>query len=435
MRLFNFYFLATALLSSAFHDVHAKGVIPNMDEAQWSAQGRKIFAPLSEALQRDSTDQDMIRQKKSDFIIRINTQCPGTELRDYQIQELGALYESYLENGDLSSFISKIDNLAREKTILGRHAAAAKKGLSPQIATIPNVTPLDESSLYVGKEKPNFKPARRGQPGHEAMKAAYRMIYAQNEKIMTSGYKTTGGIIISPTELGIQQSIASSKKLSPVLNTALINPNHPHALTLTNEDTLTGAKVLLDKGFRKVAIVNFANKDHVGGGYTNGALAQEEDLCRNSTLFTVLDTLRNNGLYPIEHDKLIYSPGVRIIRSGYTTDFKLLDTPLAIDVITQAAYNINGPEKNIPKNTVLEGMRLKIRQSLTVAANNGIEGIILGAFGCGAFGNNPEDISQIYAEILPEFRGFFKEIRFSILSGPNGEPNFNTFKRTLTPLI
>ena len=170
----------------------------------------------------------------------------------------------------------------------------------------------------------------------------------------------------------------------------------------------------------RVAVLNFANPHEPGGGVKRGARAQEECLCRCSNLYNVLATKELSQFYYQWHkqntnylfsDRVIYSQNVQIIKSD---DYQLLDSPVAVDVITCAApYNVYGFDRELLKFTY----ESRITNILEVAIDNDVDTIVLGAFGCGAFHNPPELMAEAFKEILIN-RGYYKFFE-NVVSPPN----------------
>lgn len=197
----------------------------------------------------------------------------------------------------------------------------------------------------------------------------------------------------------------------------------------------------------KIAVLNFASATNPGGGVTKGSTAQEECLCRCSTLYPVLSNVKfNEPFYKLhkEHgnalhnDDIIYSPNIHIIKSD---NYNNLYRPFVVDVITCAAPNLRETPANAynhergekPKISDAELLKLhenRGRNILRVAAEHGNETVILGAFGCGAFKNKPEIVAQAYKNILPEFINNFKNIEFAVFCGRD-DTNYNVFKSIL----
>lgn len=202
----------------------------------------------------------------------------------------------------------------------------------------------------------------------------------------------------------------------------------------------------------KICIHNFASATNPGGGVTKGSSAQEEALCRCSTLYPCL-TEKNlhEKFYRMHRNKndlrytdcCIYTPEITVIKSD--TDFpELLDEGLwfNVDVLTCAAPNLR--EK--PYNSMNPGSAKTIKVSdkelfqihqkraehmLTIAATNGADVLVLGAFGCGAFRNNPNIVAKVYNEVLQKFNGYFREICFAVYCPPNNSENYDVFKKVI----
>lgn len=200
----------------------------------------------------------------------------------------------------------------------------------------------------------------------------------------------------------------------------------------------------------RIAVHNFASATNPGGGVTKGSRAQEECLCRCSTLYPVLNTDSNlndyYGFHRNRHDvrytdACIYTPGIKIIKSDTDMPKRLdRDDWCDVDILTCAAPNLR-PMPNNPMNPgndkaiiINDQEMLKIHQSrarhiLSIAAANGDRILVLGAFGCGAFMNKPEVVAQAYKEVLPEFEGYFKLIEFAVYCGPRDESNYREFAK------
>ncbi len=189
----------------------------------------------------------------------------------------------------------------------------------------------------------------------------------------------------------------------------------------------------------RIAVHNFASATNPGGGVLYGARAQEEALCRCSTLYPVLNTEENWKSYykvnrerndPLYDDACIYSPEIIICKSDVDRPARLpRDKWDLVDVITVAAPNLR--KFAISDEELFALQEKRIRHMFTVAAYQGAEIFVTGAFGCGAFKNNPEVVAQAYKKVLPEFAGHFKEIVFAIYCRSNELQNFEAFKRIL----
>jgi len=229
-------------------------------------------------------------------------------------------------------------------------------------------------------------------------------------------------------------------------------PRHPRPATIkvVNQDTLSAAIEMSEgKSGPPPLIVNFANRHSRGGGWRNGAVAQEEALCYRSTLAMTLDQAQ----YPLARTEALYSPYVLVLRDEMADGHDLLDPPYPIvSVVTVAA--INRPEvttftlnRNTPGLTASSPLEKhvfaldrdrnytkdKMRLTLRLAAVHGHDMLVLGALGCGVFQNPPEDVACCWAEVLKEyeFKGnWWREVWFAVFDR-TGEGNFETFSLAL----
>lgn len=184
-----------------------------------------------------------------------------------------------------------------------------------------------------------------------------------------------------------------------------------------------------------VAILNFASYKNPGGMFIKGAIAQEEALCHESALYNILSDKRfednfygpnhkrlNRGLY---HSNMIYTYNVPFIDSNNNKN-------IISDVITCAAPNrkVAVEYQHLPDAEVENAMRHRIRSVLTAAHVNSIKYIVLGAFGCGVFRNDPYAVANIFKDLLEtDFKGAFKQAIFAI---PNKKsPNYIAFDKVL----
>ena len=201
----------------------------------------------------------------------------------------------------------------------------------------------------------------------------------------------------------------------------------------------------------KIAVMNFANAFHAGGGVTKGSSAQEECLCRTSTLYPLLyrRTLRDS-FYKHHHalntpkasDSLVYTEGVIICKTDEDLPKRMQKEDwVTVDVITIAApdlrdkSNIHAPLVNggtYMNDAELFGYHVKRAiHMLTCAAAKGADILVLGAFGCGAFQNDPEVVARAYKTALLEFPKVFRQIEFAVYCPSGGSRNFDVFKRVL----
>ncbi|KAK7037397.1 hypothetical protein VNI00_011147 [Paramarasmius palmivorus] len=219
----------------------------------------------------------------------------------------------------------------------------------------------------------------------------------------------------------------------------------PVRVEVVNSDTLAVARKLLSddgEAIGNVAALNLADDIRPAGSWLlhdMPELRQEECLCYSSTLYVTL----KDTYYPFPNvgpDSAvgIYSPGVVIFRDQLENACADLpvDQRRVVSVISVAAPRwpqLSSNGKFYRRHSDLEDLREKIRLVYRVAAYNEKRYLILGAMGCGAYGNPPEQVAREMRDILmeSEFRGWFKKIVFAVLSTTNNERgNFEVFRDT-----
>ena len=196
----------------------------------------------------------------------------------------------------------------------------------------------------------------------------------------------------------------------------------------------------------ETCVLNFASATNPGGGVVWGSTAQEECLCRCSTLYPCLNVKENWARFyephralnnPLYNDDCIYTPDVLVFKSD-TREPEMLDQEdwIQCNVITCAAPNLrpdrDGTERVSISNAELKELHIKrMRRILDIAASRANEVVILGAYGCGAFRNPPQVVAEAMKQVVEEFRHGFKIIEFAVYCSPRDEQNYITFKRVL----
>ena len=194
----------------------------------------------------------------------------------------------------------------------------------------------------------------------------------------------------------------------------------------------------------RVGVLNFANAIHPGGAVKSGSRAQEESLCRCSTLYPcinfndkkdVYSDYIYNGYYKHNYDlqkatsRVIYTPNVLVFKSDDDYPSLLVENRwYKVDILTCAANNQNVNYLN--DNELYLDMYEKISNIINVAIDNEIDILILGAFGCGAFGCNPQIVSKAFYNVIKEYSYYFKEVRFAIYCNEFETENYKTFEKT-----
>ena len=205
-------------------------------------------------------------------------------------------------------------------------------------------------------------------------------------------------------------------------------------LEIVNGTTQTAAQKMAKTG--PVVLLNFASARNPGGGFLNGAKAQEEDLCRCSALYATL--IRHQEYYDANRkqssllytDHAIYSPEVPFFKTRGTGEY--LDKPFVASVITAPAPNTRPYlAKSGDPESLKQCFERRWRNVLAIASDVGIPNVLLGAWGCGAFGGDPVVASQAAKKAILEIGPAFDRIVFAIPGkGKQSQHNLDTFSRT-----
>lgn len=226
----------------------------------------------------------------------------------------------------------------------------------------------------------------------------------------------------------IQSSVDGSRVYRPgeLAELAAIAPpscGRPRIAAI-NGTTLSAARRLHDThGPERVALLNFASARHPGGGFLSGSQAQEESLARASGLHASISRMTEyyeaNRRHPsaLYTDHIVYSPRVPVFRDD---EDRLIDDPWCVSMITAPAANAGAVRSNEPENRsrIPEVMRRRIEYVLAVAAHHRHDALVLGAWGCGVFANEPRAVARLFADQLlgeGRFAEAFSEIIFAVL--------------------
>lgn len=231
-----------------------------------------------------------------------------------------------------------------------------------------------------------------------------------------------------------------------------INSIKNEQISVTRDRSYQAAmRLAKENSGKKIAVMNFANAFHAGGGVTKGASAQEECLCRCSTLYPLLyrKSLRDS-FYKHHHDlntskasdSLIYIEGVVICKTDDNHPKRMTQEEwVKVDVITIAAPDLRSKSNmyveivgdgTYMNNAELFGYHVKRAiHMLTVAASKRVDVLVLGAFGCGAFQNDPAVVAKAYRIALEEFPKVFEKVEFAVYCSPKDQRNYEEFRKIL----
>lgn len=192
-------------------------------------------------------------------------------------------------------------------------------------------------------------------------------------------------------------------------------------------DTVSAIGLMYTDYSNKIVALNFASYKNAGGMFLHGSKAQEECLCHESFLYNVLkekDSFyfwnRNNKNAALYLNRALYSPRIM---------FNSNNLECFADVITCAAPNKSAAQKyklvSDADNTVV--LRSRIQFVLDIASDNHADVLVLGAYGCGVFGQDPHEVAAIFNDYLTSSHQNFKKVVFAIPEGK--DKNYKIFKK------
>ena len=239
-------------------------------------------------------------------------------------------------------------------------------------------------------------------------------------QILEAGqYRTEAGQLV---ELGalIRRSVEGTCAYPPDRPPPAFEPGRRETrIEVANESMLAAARRLVKPG-QQPAALNFASAKHPGGGFLSGARAQEESLARSSALHACLV---GQPMYeyhralgdPMYSAYAIYSPDVPVFRDD---GGRLLAEPYLCSFITAPAVNAKVVLERDPtrRPEIRAAMQERVHKVLAIAASHGHEALVLGAWGCGVFGNDVREVAELFRLALEgDFRGVFPRVVFAVL--------------------
>ena len=258
-------------------------------------------------------------------------------------------------------------------------------------------------------------------------------------------------------QAAVKASIENTRLYMEGDTPTLPEPRAAKAKVLVNKHKTLEAALLIRNKYpdARIAIHNFASATNPGGGVTRGSRAQEECLCRTTTLYPVLNTDENWQRFYQFHrsrhdqrytDACLYTPGIVAVKTDDDVPQRMNKQDwLKLDVLTCAAPNLRPYPSNAMNASPCKSIKMtdadllqlhehRARHLLSVAATNGADIVILGAFGCGAFQNKPETVAKAYAHVLPDFMHQFEVIEFAIYCTSRDMNNYVAFYNQLAKL-
>ncbi|MFJ8435124.1 TIGR02452 family protein [Kitasatospora sp. NPDC094019] len=271
------------------------------------------------------------------------------------------------------------------------------------------------------------------------MSSRLREVAAVNEGIAARGsYRASGG---GPVDLAecLAAARAGTVSYDPAGLDALVAAGGPGpaagggTVEVTAEGSVRAARRLVEAGAGPVGVLNFASARNPGGGYLRGAKAQEEDLCRSALLYTCLveapdyyEAHRASGDLRYSH-RVIVSPEVPVIRGE---DGELLARPYPVTFLTSPAPNAGQLALRAEGGgvDVREVLAERAERVLAAAARHGIRSLVLGAWGCGVFRNDPAEVAEAFELGLARYGAAFDRVVFAVWDRTPVSPNRAAFE-------
>ncbi|MEX0172916.1 TIGR02452 family protein [Streptomyces sp. LMG1-1-1.1] len=272
------------------------------------------------------------------------------------------------------------------------------------------------------------------------MSARLRAMARQTEEIVAAGhYQAPDGRTVSLTE-DLAAALSGTRLHGPDPVAVTPDTDRTPTLDVTGESSLAAARRMTEAdASRPVAVLNFASARNPGGGYLNGAQAQEEALCRSSALHATL--LRAPAYYAHHRaerdafysDRVIHSPRVPVFRDDRGA---LLAEPFTVGFLTSPAPNAGVVRRTTPDRAheLPAALASRAERVLETAAAAGYRRLVLGAWGCGVFMNDPEMVAGTFKALLTDggrFAGHFEEVVFAVLDRSSGTRTLAAFARVL----
>lgn len=227
-----------------------------------------------------------------------------------------------------------------------------------------------------------------------------------------------GGYVHNGIWIDLSAAITKEKQNKQSLPPAAALPlptkyEYQTTVQIVNESSLMAARRFSNRGVVPL-VLNFANGVSPGGGFLHGSRAQEETLCFASTLYA---SLVGDPFYKRHRKRSDKASSTHTILSEATVFrddlYENLSHPWKMGVMTCAAPVCRvGEIEGVQAQKLMEE---RIRRVLAIAHTYDYQHLVLGAWGCGAFQNDPVHTAQCFRRVIEtEQRGAFAEVVFAI---------------------
>ena len=271
-------------------------------------------------------------------------------------------------------------------------------------------------------------------------------ILASTLNITKHGYYNYEGKMVelpSSAEERMECTVLLPGEIRQLPDTEVTASASPCEITVINADTFSAAADWVEKGYDRVLALNLANPVNPGGGVARGAVAQEEDLCRRSSLLPVLESDKAKPYYTYNRglntymgsDAVILTPHVDVFRDP---DLQKREYPFTVGVITAAAPMVSLGYEGMTMEEYSRMFETRIENLLKCCAYFGYKNLVLGAWGCGAFGNDAKAVAKMFHNVIDRMeysghtcRELFEHITFAVLC-VHRTYNYEMFRREFT---
>eukprot|EP01126_Amoeba_proteus_P013222 TRINITY_DN1556_c0_g1_i6.p1 TRINITY_DN1556_c0_g1~~TRINITY_DN1556_c0_g1_i6.p1 ORF type:complete len:358 (-),score=71.98 TRINITY_DN1556_c0_g1_i6:85-1158(-) len=267
---------------------------------------------------------------------------------------------------------------------------------------------------------------RGKQDTRQTKKQRLKEVAKETLEILSTGVYTVSDQIV---DIRIQQREAERNTIlygvgafpHPALDDTVLCKKVETSFQFLESTTLEAAIRLCNEG-SDPGVLNFASAKNPGGGFIKGSVAQEESLARNSGLYGCLTQPHVSKYYNdnkndssgIYTHNIIYSPSVPVFRDEISYE---LVQPTFISFITAPAVNFTIAQKRVEDAChILNSMLERMDRVLAIAALNSHVQLVLGAWGCGVFGNDPNDVALMWRKFLVagKYQYTFEKIVFAV---------------------